>query len=158
MSDRSVSLAKAMMVKNRLAGRLTEAQSRVQTYNTITEGRRDECNVEEAYAQYCLLQDAIIGLKSAISAATQPVQPLIYERDEKKGKIAFLKVIPTTNGTVPGSTYQPEVKWVAYLKKADIDREVKKLEGEVDTLQEKMNAFNAITQVRVNQGWLDLAS
>lgn len=41
----SLSLSKAMKVKNRLAGRLSKYQSSIQAYNSVFEGRKGEVDV-----------------------------------------------------------------------------------------------------------------
>ena len=55
-----VSLAKALSVKNRLAGRLSQARSNIETYNSVLAGQRDDEGraTVDVRAEYERLPDA----------------------------------------------------------------------------------------------------
>jgi len=44
------------------------------------------------------------------------------------------------------------------LKKADIDAERKKLEAEIDAMQDKIDEFNHTKKIEIPQQYLDMAS
>ena len=69
-----ITLAKALKVKNRLAGRLAKAQADIQAFNSVPEGQADQVNVPALMQAREELVGALVRLKAAInsSGATSP--------------------------------------------------------------------------------------
>src|SRR5262245_66119894 len=70
----SVTLAKALSVKNRLAGRLAQARTNIETYNSVLVGQRDDegqttVDVRAEYERLLMLQEGLIAVKAAIQRA-----------------------------------------------------------------------------------------
>ena len=60
----SIGLDKALSVKNRLAGRLTQARSNVTTYNSVIVGQRDaSIDVRAEYERYLRLEEALVTVQ-----------------------------------------------------------------------------------------------
>jgi hypothetical protein len=140
----SISLSKAMKVKNRLTGRLQDVQINIATYNSVLEGRAGQVDVLELDKRRTELAEALASLKTAIAEGSRPIQRAIYDMAEKRSEITFLKTLNTKHGTEPayGLHSQPQV-YVAAIKKADVDARIKKLEADVDILQDRVDAFNS---------------
>jgi uncharacterized protein YukE len=138
-----ITLAKALKVKNRLAGRLAKVQSDIQTYNSVLEGQADQVNVLVLVKTRDELVEALVTIKTAINEANREIQRAIYDLAEKKASGQFLAGINTRHGAQP-AVYpgQPDHKYVAALKKADVDAQVQRLEKEIDTLQDQIDSFN----------------
>src|SRR5208337_5267457 len=73
-----LTLAKALSVKNRLAGRLAQARENIETYNSVLAGQRDDygkatVDVRAEYNRYRKLQDGLIVVKAAIQRAKLPI-------------------------------------------------------------------------------------
>ena len=154
-----ITLAKALKVKNRLAGRLARVQVDVQTYNSVPEGQADQVNVPALMRAREELVGALVNLKAAINDANREVQRDIYDLAEKKATAQFLAGVNTRHGPQPPvypSTI--EVTYVAALKKADVDALVVRLEKEIDQLQDKLDQFNHDRKVAVERRLLELAS
>lgn len=154
-----ITLAKALKIKNRLTGRLGKVQADIQAYNSVPEGQADQVNVPALMKTREELVGALVSLKTAINDANREVQRDIYDLAEKKATAQFLAGVNTRHG--PHPTIYPatiEVKYVAALKKTDVDALVVRLEKEIDQLQDKLDHFNHEHQIEVDGRILELAS
>ena len=154
-----ITLAKALKVKNRLAGRLAKVQADIQAFNSVPEGQADQDNVPELLRTREELVEALVGLKTAISDANREAQRDIYDLTEKKATAQFLAGVNTRHGPHPPvypSTV--EVNYVAALKKADVDALVARLESDIDQLQDRLDQFNHVHKIEVDGRTLELAS
>jgi hypothetical protein len=144
-----ISLAKALKLKNRLAGRLAKLDTDLKTYNSVHEGA-EKLDVPGLYEARRALVAHLVDLKLAVSRANEPVQRSIFELAERKALIALLSGLNTRNGTVTEGYPATPATYVAHLRKADVDREVQRLEAEIDKLQDQLDAFNHQTLIRVD--------
>src|SRR5262249_32918337 len=127
-----ITLAKALKVKNRLAGRLAKVQADIPADNSVPEGQADQGNVPALLKARDELVGALVALKTAINEANREAQRDIYLLAEKKATAQFLAGVNTRHGPQPPvypSTV--EVNYVAALKKADVDGLVAGLEKEI---------------------------
>ena len=155
----SLSLSKAMKVKNRLAGRLGKYQSSIQAYNSVLEGHRRAVDVTALDRTRAEIVEALIGLKTAITDGSRGLQETIYRLAEKKSEVEFLNGLNTRNGSelVYGHT-APQV-YVATIQMKEVGERVKKLESEIDELQDRIDAYNAHPErITVDARVLELAS
>ena len=159
MALQEITLAKALKVKNRLAGRLAKVQADIQAYNSVPEGQADQVNVPALMKTREELVGALVTLKTAINEANREAQRDIYDLAEKKATAQFLAGVNTRHGPQPPvypSTV--EVVYVAALKKADVDGLVARLEKEIDQLQDRLDQFNHDRRIEVDGRALELAS
>ena len=96
-----ITLAKALKVKNRLAGRLAKAQADIQAFNSVPEGQADQVNVPALMQAREELVGALVGLKAAINEANREAQRDIYDLAEKKATAQFLAGVNTRHGPQP---------------------------------------------------------
>ena len=154
-----ITLAKALKVKNRLAGRLAKVQADIQAYNSVPEGQAEQVNVPALMQTREELVGALVSLKTAINDANREAQRDIYDLAEKKATVQFLVGLNTRHGPQPPvypSTI--EVIYVAALKKADVDALVARLESEIDQSQDRLDQFNHVHRIEVDGRTLELAS
>jgi len=156
-----LTLSKALSVRNRLAGRLAQAKSNIETYNSVIAGQREgdalaTVNVRAEYDRYRKLQDGVIVVKAVIQRANEPVYEDILQLAELKSVIQMLSGLNTTHGTQPGYA-GVEFRYVAEIKKPEALEIVRKLEAEIDVIQDKLNEFNASTKVEIPAWILDLS-
>jgi hypothetical protein len=154
-----ITLAKALKVKNRLAGRLAKVQADIQAYNSVPKGQADQVNVPALMKSREELVGALVNLKTAINDANREVQRDIYLLAEKKATAQFIAGLNTRHGLQP-AVYPSttEVHYVAALKKADVDALVGQLEKEIDQLQERLDQFNHVRKIEVDGHILELGS
>jgi hypothetical protein len=154
-----ITLAKALKVKNRLAGRLAKIQADIQAFNSVPQGQADQVNVPALMKTREELVQALVGLKTAVNEANREIQRDIYDLAEKKATAQFLGGVNTRHGPQP-AVYPntTEVTYVAALKKADVDTLVARLETQIDQLQDRLDQFNHAHKIEVDGRILELAS
>jgi hypothetical protein len=157
----SVTLAKALSIKNRLAGRLSQARSNIETYNSVLAGQRDDegratVDVRAEYERLLMLQEGLVVVKTAIHRANVSVYEDVLRLAEKKALIQMLSGLDTKHGTEPGYT-GVEFRYSATILKPEVLEMVRRLEAEIDRLQDKLNHFNANVTVEIPQDVLDLS-
>jgi hypothetical protein len=143
-----ITLAKALKLKNRLAGRVGQLSQDMKAYNSSLEGA-EVVDVLQRYAERAALVARLVELKTAITRANQPVQRAIYTLAERKALLSLLGELNTHHGTVT-HFHQPPVRYVAQLRKEQVDQERRRLEEEIDRLQEELDRFNQATVLAVD--------
>src|SRR5206468_253227 len=148
-----ISLARALKLKNRLAGRLAKLDSDFENYNSLPAGT-DRPDLKVLYAERNTLVARLIELKVALNLANQPMQRTIFELGEAKSLVALLTKTSTKHGKVVEGYHGTEIEYRAQFRKGDIDREVRRLEVVIDHLQEQLDAFNHRTVIGIDAGLL----
>lgn len=153
-----ISLAKALKLKNRLAGRLSQVVSDIQTYNSVLEEQVGKIDVKGLLEKRNALSQAMVELKIALYKGNTGIQRELYTLAEKKGEIDFYRMLNTRDGSERHGYQNTSVTWVATVKKTEVDAFVKQLETEVDSLQDQIDSYNHSTKIAIPQSILDLAS
>src|ERR1700728_3647834 len=91
----SVTLAKALSVKNRLAGRLAQARTNIETYNSVLAGQRGDegratVDVRAEYERLLMLQEGLVAVKTAIQRANTAIYEDVLRLGERKALIQML--------------------------------------------------------------------
>lgn len=150
-----VSLAKALKLKNRLTGRIAQWTNDIKAYNSRQEGA-EMIDVPRRFVERARFIEQLIDLKTAINQVNQPIQKTIYQLAERKALLAMLSEINTTHGAVIQYHQQMPVQFVAQLRKEQLDQERLRIEQEIDTLQDELDRYNALTTLRVTADLLQL--
>jgi hypothetical protein len=156
-----ISLHKALKLKNRLAGRLATVTSEIQMNNSVLADdaqNPSRPNVKDLLEQRQQIVGALIDLKISHYNANQGIQRQLYTLGEKKAELSFLAGLNTHEGVDRHGYQNTEVKYVATIKKPEVDAARRKLEAEIDALQDEIDAYNYTTKVEVAQATLDLGS
>jgi hypothetical protein len=149
-----INLSRALKLKNRMAQRLGELDQIIIAYNSQPEGQQ-EYDVRQLYRDRLELAMQLVELKTIISQANQPVQKLIFELAECKSLIAILRKVDTKHGIVVEGYSGTKMTYAAQFRKADIDREVRRVEKEIDRLQDELDRFNYNTTVLIDRRILE---
>lgn len=153
----SITLDKALSVKNRLAGRLAQARSNVETYNCVVVGQREATvDVRAEYERMARLREALVAVKAAIQRANGPILEDVYRLGEAKALMQMLGNLNTKQGPEPafgGVTYD----YASTFLKPEVLEMVRRLEGRVDDIQDRINRHNATTRIELPSAVLDLA-
>lgn len=158
-STESITLAKALSVRNRLAGRLAQARTNIETYNSVLAGQVEggaSVDVRAEYDHYRKLQDGIIVVKAIIQRANDPIYEEVLQLAELKSVIQMLGGLNTKHGAEPGYN-GVEFRYVAVIRKPETLEMIRKLESEIDVIQDRLNEFNASNRVEIPSWILDLA-
>jgi hypothetical protein len=150
MAERAeITLARALKLKNRLAGRLAKLDSDFENYNSLPAGT-DRPDLKMHYVERNALVGRLVELKLALNAANQPMQRTIFELGEAKSSVALLTRTSTKHGKVVEGYHGNEIEYTAQFRKGEIDRDVRRLEVVIDRLQEQMDAFNHRTIISID--------
>ncbi len=127
-------LSRALKLKNRVVHRLSQLDRLIISYNNTLDDNQ-EYDVKDLYKVRADITQFLINLKTAINAANQPVQSVIFELAEAKSLIAMLGKIDTKNGPQLEGYSGVRVKYVVQLRQVVVDREIKRVEQHIDRLQ-----------------------
>lgn len=152
----TITLAKALKLKNRLAGRVAKLTADVQAHNSTQQGA-DTVDVPALYARRAEAVARLVDLKAAIGAANRPIQRDIFLLAEKKAEIALLAGLSTKHGTFKEGYTTADTVYVAQLRKADVDARTTALEAEIDAIQDRLDGFNHDTRLGVDASVIEAA-
>jgi hypothetical protein len=157
----NLTLAKALSVKNRLAGRLAQAKVNVETYNSVLVGQKDEAgasgvDARAEYDRFLRLQEGLVVVKAAIQRSNVPIYEDVLRLAEKKALLQVLNGLNTKQGTEPGYG-GIEYRYAATIQKPEVLEIVRRIEAEIDMIQDGLTQFNASTMVEIARAVLDLA-
>jgi hypothetical protein len=141
METTKVSLAKCLKLKNRLAGLLNEVQSEVSGYNLTLQEDFGKVDVKKLKADAEELQLLLIALKTAMAKANVNLYERLITLAELKGKLSFLGGI-NTREQVQKRINQPDVVYVAAIKKDEIDKETREIQVRIDSIQDSVDEYN----------------
>jgi hypothetical protein len=151
-----ITLAKALKVKNRLAGQIAKFNKAITTYNSVQEGS-EQPDVRAAYEARKAIIRHLVDLKTTISLANAPIQRTIYELAELKALVALLNSVSTRHGkSLEGYANNP-ITYVAALRVGDVNAEVRRLEAAIDRMQDQLDTFNHTVRIRVDGDTLAVA-
>lgn len=159
LNTTAVTLAKALKLKNRLAGRLKKVQETVLLYNSVLEEQRSQVpSVAAQIKERDEIMEQLISLKANIQRANNPIQELILRKGELTSKIEWLNSVSTRHGEVRHDYQNTQVTYNAVMKQSDVDGAVRQLEKEIDGLQDRIDEFNAEKKIDVDQRTFALLS
>jgi hypothetical protein len=143
-----ITIAKALKVKNRLAGQITKLNQEIAVYNSVQEGA-EQPDVRALYEARKALVSHLVDLKTGITRANAPVQAVIYELAELKALIALLTGLNNKHGKFIEGYSATAVNYVARLRRGDINEEVRRLQADIDRMQDQLDTFNHTTRIDV---------
>lgn len=146
-----IRLAKALRLKNKLAGEIAELGRRMQEYNSHREENEPPFRVDEVWQEREELVVQLVGLKTAISAANGPIQGAIFRLAENKAAIAVLKEMNIHEGVMQDRfgdtpTYKAKAQWNA-VRVAEV---VEDLTAGIEFYQDEIDTHNAQTSIHFN--------
>jgi len=145
-----VTLAKALNLKNRQSQQIAKLHAIVTAHNSRLVGSAVPHDVRAVYDQIGIESERLVAIKTAISLANAPIQDAIYRMAELKGQIAMLRRLTTTSGRyMPPFGMQEPQEYEATLDAAEVEREIQRLENEIDDLQDRLDQHNATVRVEL---------
>jgi hypothetical protein len=157
-----ITLAKALVVKKRLAERIAQLTKEITDNNVISVMHpydqqppqiQPKVDVKLVQKERSNLIDAMIKVKTAINAANNGEQyNRILQLAELKGEITMLKGLSVAEGTTL-DRYSGEARLATTTKpiisKKEVDQNVTELQRILDTTQEAVEKFNWRTEIEV---------
>jgi hypothetical protein len=102
---------------------------------------------EQAYSEWTSLTEELIDLKTRIHIANVGIVDKIFTLGELKNKAAKLHNISTQEGLVKDRYSDVTNEYVAYMGLFSRDAAIKELERQIESLQEEIEAYNALTKI-----------
>ena len=148
---KSVSIARALKEKNRVAGKLAKARELVKEENSKDTKHPRGVDVRAMYDVARKLKASLVDIKAAIAVSNSPLVAKIIELDELKSEIAFLNGLNVKEGLFEESSYGGTVvrEITAVLRKQDVLEEIARLQKHADELQDELDEFNASTRIEI---------
>lgn len=140
-----MNITKALKLKKKLIKKAEAAYNRFSKYNSVDINAETPYNAMKAYQEWIDLTNELIDLKTKIHLANAPVYGKIFRMSELKSLISQLKRVSTTSGKV--RTYGEEVVMTAAMTLVQCDELISQFEMEIDTLQDELEAHNALTKI-----------
>jgi hypothetical protein len=150
----TVSLAKALKIKNRLAGELKRCQQVLVRENSKLVGAARDVDCENVYQSIVETMGKLIQVKTEIAKANVGIYSNITRIAELKGLLAFYATIPTNDGKIKEEAGWREAvtfsEYNAVYKKVKLDLLSTGISGEIDKLQDEIDVYNANTNVYID--------
>ena len=167
-----MNLTKALKHKKKLVKQIDEMFIRFSKFNSVEKGSVGY-DPEQTYNQWVELTNKLVDLKTKIHIANAGIANKIFTLGELKNMAAKIRNVSTQEGTVKDrysdviieytvhmnlfvkdarvkeyrhSDAAP-VQYVAYMDLFAKDNQIATWEQEIETLQEEIEAFNAITKI-----------
>ena len=145
-----MNLTKALKHKKKLVKQADEMFNRFQRYNSQNKENVDRgYDPEAAYSRWIGLTEELIILKTKIHNANAPIANKIFRLGELKNLVSRLRNVDTKNGMVREYRHgdPTPVEYVTYMDLFSKDNQISNWEQEIETIQEEIEAFNAITKI-----------
>jgi adenine C2-methylase RlmN of 23S rRNA A2503 and tRNA A37 len=141
-----MNLTKALKHKKKLVKQADDMYVRFSKFNSY---QKDSVGYdpEQAYNEWVRLTNDLINLKTKIHIANAGIADKIFKLGELKSMATKLRGIDTKEGIVKDRYSDVTIEYVAYMNLFDRDTRVKELEEQIETLQEEIEAYNALTMI-----------
>jgi len=143
-------LYKALKLKKKLIGEISQLKAQIQTKNSYLIGslNAEKYNVPKLYNELLAKVDNLTGLKFVINEANHEIQSRIYVLSEYKALIAFWNGVSVAEGT-QGFGYGEAVirEYNVQIDEETRNQFVKEFQTRVDSLQEEIDTYNYTTEI-----------
>lgn len=147
----SITLARALKLKNRLAGQLMKIGTRAVQHNSFVQDTHTPYDSISVFQEYRDIRDQLVELKSKIQVANGTIHEKIARMGEYRSEVALLNSMSVTEGKVVEPRYgegQDTIRvYVAAIGKTARDKNVTALEDGIDALQDEIDSHNATTKI-----------
>lgn len=144
-------IAKALKVKNRLAGEVASLQEIFKRENSRRSDNPSKVDSEEVLKNLSEKRSDLIDLKGRISVASAKIAHKLVGLFELKLEKNFLASLPTREGeevTFVGRDQEKLVHvWQAYVNREKLDKLLTKAQDQINSLQDEIDAYNGCTDV-----------
>ena len=148
-----MNISKALKEKNRLVGQLNKLKVIIQRENSRRNDNVSQVDFEKTIKEFNSTQDKLVELKTAIAIATAPISEKLIQMAELKATIEFYKTIPIREGEeIVSIGYKGDSKeytWKSFINQQKVDEAISFFEKLINTLQDQIDEYNAITQINL---------
>ena len=144
-----MTIKQGLKQKNKLVKNIAEKTKLLQQYNSVEVGNQRPYSTVVLYKQIQKETQELATLKAKIHIANTPVMEDIFWMSEMKSMIAALKKMDCTEGKSNRDRYRMESEMILTSEISLVSRnqEVKMLEEKIEEIQDKLDTFNATTEI-----------
>ena len=140
-------LAKALKLKNQLAGQISNLKESLKTQNCRPVQQPFDYESQELLRQLRAHVDELVRVKTAIAVANTTIYDRVFRLAELKGLITALGTLETKQGIFKENdgyrgTANP-VEYRSQISRPELDRLIAGLETEARDIQDALDEFNA---------------
>jgi hypothetical protein len=144
-----MTIKQALKLKNKLVKNIAENTKLMQQFNSVEVGNQRPYSTSLLYEKIQEDSRELASLKSKIHIANTPVMEDIFLMSEMKSIIAALKKMDCTEGKSNRDRYRMESEVVltseiSLVKRNDV---IKTMELKIEIIQDKLDTFNATTEI-----------
>ena len=144
-----MTIKQALKQKNKLVKNIAENTKLMQQHNSVEVGNQRPYSTQMLYKEIQKDTKELASLKAKIHIANTPVMEDIFWMSEMKSTIAALKKMDCTEGKSSRDRFRMESEMVLTSEISLVSRnqEVKMLEEKIEEIQDKLDTFNATTEI-----------
>ena len=144
-------LAKALKLKNQLAGQIGNLKEALKTQNSRPVQQPFDYDNQELWGQLRAKVDELVRVKTVIAVANTAIYERVFRLAELKGLITALGALETKQGIFRENEGYPgtavTVEYRVQIPRQEVDRLIVGLEIEARDLQDVLDEFNATQEV-----------
>lgn len=144
-------LSQALKLKNRLAGELVRQQQILQRENARRSDSKSNVDREAIWKEVLRLSDELGALKGRITQANIGVYPMLERMAELKSRIAYVQSLPKREDEevqfIGRNQEKLTYQWNSFITQEKSDAMVQEIQEQINNLQDKVDAYNATTEV-----------
>lgn len=143
-------IAKALKIKNRLAGELNRIKALIERENSQLLANFNENKMKELSESFYNTKADLIRLKAKIQMKTAPISEKLIAIAETKDEMSFFQSLDTKDGESIVTRYGAEPNttvYKAYYTQDDVDKKVVEIQAQIDNLQDEIDEYNATTSI-----------
>ena len=146
-----MNLSQALKEKNRLAGELVRQQQILQRENSRRSDATSKVDREHVWNKIIEISTSLGELKGRITVANIGVYPMLERMSELKARISYLNSLPVREGEelvfIGRDQEKMSYTWNSLINQEKRDILIGELQLQINTLQDKIDIYNAVTQL-----------
>lgn len=148
-----INLNKALNRKNILVGKINHLKELIGANNSRNVNTPERWNVVQLMDDKNNLVTELVLLKTAIENANCPIRSKIFTLSELKSELVFLNSLNAREGEdTIASRYDTSLvkeKYVCTINETEKENLRKKIEAEIEKLQDEISEFNFATKIEI---------
>jgi hypothetical protein len=141
-----MNLTKALKYKKKLVKQIDEMYIRFSKFNSTEKGSVGY-DAGEAFENWINLTDQLVDLKTKIHIANVGISSKIFKLGELKNMATKLRNVSTQEGVVKDRYSDNINEYTVHMNLFAKDSKIKEIEEQIETLQEEIEAYNALTMI-----------
>ena len=144
-----MTIKQALKQKNKLVKNIAENTKLMQQHNSVEVGNQRPYSSVVLYKEIQKDTQDLASLKAKIHIANTPVMEDIFWMSEMKSTITALKKMDCTEGRSNRDRFrmESEVVLTSEISLVSRNQEIKMLEAKIEEIQDKLDTFNATTEI-----------